>query len=212
MKKMKKPQPQSFCKNNNPQSSIANNCNIQTCFIACICFCFGFLSPSDAYAQESNSLANSSFKLKREDLSWGNRLNDKSTNEMSSAYISSRISKNFTKAFKNADNIKWYVVDKFFLAAFNNNGRNSRVLFNKTGGILYEISYGVEKDLPIEVKNIIKTIYSNYNITSIAEVSEEWDRKEWIINLANSEKIKKVCFHRGDVFELENYNRDNGHL
>jgi hypothetical protein len=177
--------------------------------IAAICSILALLFLSlNLCAQKNGFLKKGSFQISRNDLVWGNRLNDKPINEINPAYISTRILRNFNKTFENANDARWFVGNNFFLVGFNKNGRKSTALFSKNGGIIYNISYGSEKHLPYEEKKLMKTFYYDYNITSATEVSVKWDKIAWIVTATNGKKLIKVRFYLGNMDELENYNTD----
>ncbi len=112
---MKKNHPEGFCKKQDLQSFSSNYCTIKKNFTTAVCCMLGmFILSFNLCAQKIDLLPKNSFELRRDDPAWGNKLNDKSVNEIAPSYISSAIIKNFNKTFKNVNDTKWYVVDNFY--------------------------------------------------------------------------------------------------
>jgi hypothetical protein len=109
----------------------------------------------------------------------------------------------FSKYFTEAENPKWYEINKKYLVKFMTYDKANRALFTKKGHIIYHISYGYEKDLPEELGRLIKPAYPDYEITRAIKVSQA-GRKVWVINI---EDVKSLVMLRIEEEEMEEIQR-----
>jgi hypothetical protein len=115
--------------------------------------------------------------------------------------VSEKIQTGFYKSFKGAENVKWYEQDKNILATFSMNEMNHRTLLNKKGGVIYHISYGSEKNLPAEVRKIVKSTYFDYNITLTFKVEED-NRTIWMVNMEDDKTLITVRVENEEMEEV----------
>jgi len=125
------------------------------------------------------------------------------TASSSGTVVSAKINTAFVQAFMGATNIRWYEIDKKFLVKFILNDQENRALFTKGGVIVYHISYGTEKNLPGEVRKLVKSTYYDHNITRILKVSQD-GRLIWVVHL---EDEKEFFLVRVEDLELEETKR-----
>ena len=120
-----------------------------------------------------------------------------------STVVNAKINNAFAMAFLGATNIRWYEIDKKFLVKFILNDQENRALFTKGGEIVYHISYGTEKNLPGEVRKLVKSNYYDHNITRILKISQD-GRVIWVVHL---EDDKEFFLVRVENLELEETKR-----
>jgi hypothetical protein len=123
------------------------------------------------------------------------------------AAVNAKITKSFTTDFKDAVGVKWYKLNKNYLATFISGDMDNRALYGKRGYLIYNIGYGKEKNLPKEVRGIVKSKYYDYKITNVFRVKQD-DRKIWIVNMQDDKKLIIVRVEDGVMDEVNNY--DNG--
>ena len=122
----------------------------------------------------------------------------------------SRFVKHFTNAvigfhqrFPNAENVTWYSLKKNFGATFKMNDVNYRVLLNRKGRLMYKITYGNEKDLPVHIRKMVKGNYVEFLITA-ASLVEEDKREVWVINLEDESRYVRVSVENNEINETLN--------
>jgi hypothetical protein len=116
--------------------------------------------------------------------------------------VNKEIDKIFRKTFPEALNLKWYQVNKFYLVKFIENDVKHRALFTKKGMMKYDISYGNENQLPSDMLTKIKEVYTEYNITRVANVKEA-GRNIWVINLDNLKHLVLIRMENGEMEEVQ---------
>jgi len=117
--------------------------------------------------------------------------------------VSEKVNKAFEQMFKNSSQARWYKLQEKFLVKFIMDDQENSALFTKGGQLIYHISYGTEKNLPAEIRHIVKTNYYDQTITWVYKV-EQNDRSIWVISL---EDPKDIVMVRVEDMELEETQR-----
>ena len=121
----------------------------------------------------------------------------------STSNVSAKVNKAFDQYFKGASHQRWYQLEKSFLVKFIQNDQENRALFTKNGSLVYHISYGAEKNLPSDVRGLVKSTYYDQSITRVLKVNQE-QRNIWVISL---EDVKEHIMVRVEDMELEETQR-----
>ncbi len=122
------------------------------------------------------------------------------------AKVPAEVDKSFKKAFPDAQNLKWYEMNKYYLAKFIQKDMKHRTLYRKNGSIQYDISYGTEVNLPENIRKAILETYTEFDIIRVANVKEA-GRNIWVINLENPKHLVLVRVEEDEVEEVERYNK-----
>ena len=112
----------------------------------------------------------------------------------------------FKNSFQNATIIKWYRVRRNYLVYFKNNENVSRALYDAKGNLISSFFYGSEKDLPVDVKGLVKGKYPDYDILLAIGVYDG-DRNIWVINLGNNKSLVSVSVKNGFIQKLSKYKK-----
>jgi hypothetical protein len=121
----------------------------------------------------------------------------------STANVSAKVSKAFGQYFKGATHQRWYQLEKNFLVKFIQNDQENRALFTKNGSLVYHISYGTEKNLPADVRGLVKSTYYDQSITRVLKVNQD-KRNIWVISLEDANDYIMV---RVEDMEMEETQR-----
>ena len=113
--------------------------------------------------------------------------------------VTAEVDKAFKKTFPDAEDLRWYKLDKNYLAKFIEKDLNHQALLNKKGRLRYDITYGGESQLPDDVRQKVRDAYGDYKITTVANVKES-GRSIWVINLESANNFA-VARAEDDVFE-----------
>lgn len=119
-------------------------------------------------------------------------------------FVSSKTLDAFAKMFKGASDVRWFELDNKFLVKFRKDGRENTALFNAKGMHIYTISYGSEKNLPMDIKQRVKTAYFDYLITLVVEVNS-LGATAWITKLEDKKRIIILKVADDEMEETENY-------
>jgi hypothetical protein len=121
----------------------------------------------------------------------------------SGTVVNAKINKAFSQYFKDASHLRWFELDKNFLVKFIMNDQENKALFTKGGQLIYLISYGTEKNLPEDVRKLIKSTYYDQTITRILKVNQD-ERLIWVVSM---EDEKDYVMARVENMELEETKR-----
>lgn len=121
----------------------------------------------------------------------------------STAGVTKEVNKAFKSAFPGAENLKWYKLDKDYLAKFIMSDMSHNALFKKNGYLKYDVSYGTEKNLPEEIQKQVQSAYEEFKITRVFNVNQA-GRNIWVVNL---EGLKNYVIVRVEDGELEEVNK-----
>jgi hypothetical protein len=126
----------------------------------------------------------------------------------SSVKVYQHIEEEFQKQFAGAENVRWSKVDKNFLSTFTINDQEFKTLFTPKAILLYKISYGKEKHLPVGIRKAVKRVYVEFVITSAIKV-EEADRIIWVINLEDDTNLVSVRVENDEIEQTQKYTKFN---
>jgi hypothetical protein len=102
--------------------------------------------------------------------------------------VSEDVRKAFVNSFGNAENARWYEANKNFLVKFIKDDQEHNVLYRKNGSLIYHITFGFEKNLPMTVQRQIKSRYPEFTIARVFNINQD-SRKIWVVNLENDEHM-----------------------
>ncbi len=112
----------------------------------------------------------------------------------------------FSNSFQNVTNAKWFRVDKMYLAQFIKNENQTKALYDVKGNLIYTIYYGSEKDMPDNIRKLVKREYVEYNILQAIEVNED-NRNIWVVNLNDHKSLITVRVEDGIIEEVKHYKK-----
>lgn len=114
----------------------------------------------------------------------------------------------FQKLFAGAENVSWYNIGKDFLAKFSIGDQNYRVLLSRKGMLLYKITYGTEKHLPVHIRKMAKRMYVEFLIDS-ATLVEQANRKIWVIGLEDETNHVIIRVENDEIEEINKYKKNS---
>jgi len=113
----------------------------------------------------------------------------------------------FKDSFQNVTYSKWYRVrTNNYLVYFKANENVSRALYDARGNLISSFFYGSEKDLPLDVKSLVKGKYPDYDILLTIDVYQG-DRNIWVINLGNDKNLISVGVENGFIQVISQHRR-----
>jgi hypothetical protein len=134
------------------------------------------------------------------------RVNSAGTNTLTDPVVSSKTLTAFASMFKEASDARWFEIDNKLMVKFDREGRQTTALYNKNGKHIYTISYGTEKDLPKDVRRLVKINYFDFEITRATEVNT-LGKTAWIVSLDDHDRLITLKVVDGDMEETENYRK-----
>jgi len=126
-----------------------------------------------------------------------------------SSTISLRAMKDFKSRFTNAKDELWFPINTGFVAYFKEDGFQQRIYYDKKGRWEASMRDLTEKQLPRDVRAIVKSSYYDFTIT-LARVIEVPDHKVYIIHLEDENNILIVRVSEfGEMDVLEEFTKQH---
>ena len=118
--------------------------------------------------------------------------------------VTTSVYSSFRRAFPDAEDLRWYKYDRDYLAKFFMKDMDHNALFKKNGVMKYDISYGYEKHMPVEIKEDVLKSYDNYKIIRAIRVKAN-ERDIWVVKLEGERKYLTVRVEDGEMDEVESF-------
>ena len=113
-----------------------------------------------------------------------------------------RAMKDFNKNYKTAANAQWRQISDGFIADFTLDGIKTRSAYSKKGNWVYTIKYYGEKDLPKDVRKLVKSTYFDFSIIQVEEV-QVTENLAYLVHIQDGKdwKIIRVVDGEMDVYK-----------
>ena len=85
--------------------------------------------------------------------------------------VDAKALRHFATLYENASEIRWAILPGGFRVHFVNAGIDTRIYYTKKGAPEATVRYYFEKDMPHEVRHIIKTTYYDFSIFCVTEIT-----------------------------------------
>ncbi|MGZ3854148.1 MAG: hypothetical protein ACXVLT_05515 [Flavisolibacter sp.] len=120
------------------------------------------------------------------------------------ATANDRVIGKFEKSFPNANGENWLKTKNGFAVRFSSNNINELVFLTKRGGVLSSIKYFSEKDIPSDVKEMVKYVYPTYTIKSGREI-QACNKTAYLVTIEDADSWKTVRVVDGEMDVYEAY-------
>jgi hypothetical protein len=124
----------------------------------------------------------------------------------SMASVNVDVANAFRRTFPGAQQLQWYKYDKDYIAKFILKDMDHNSLFRKNGVMIYDISYGYEKNLPENVKELVNKAYDNYKIIRSINIKAQ-GREIWMVKMEGMKKYLMVRIEDNELEEVEEFNK-----
>ena len=123
--------------------------------------------------------------------------------------VNVRAMRDFSKRFT-GKRANWTSTGDVFLAKFSDDTTRTVVGYGKLGRWLYTIRHYSEKEMPRDLRHMVKSEYYDYKIDLINEVRMPQSKNEiYIIHMHNDEKQHKILRFSDEGIELVKTYSDN---
>lgn len=156
------------------------------------------------FAQNQNPVAANGFKSEQINAITSVLENAGSASDGATVNVKAKVMRSFLQSFNGATEVKWSESNGRYFASFLQNGRLCKALFYGQGGLVFSLRYGSEKDLPRDVRRLIKSTYVDFTIGVVTEVDSD-DLKAWVVNLTDSDNLIVVSVVDGALTEMHHY-------
>ncbi|WP_276485056.1 hypothetical protein [Paraflavitalea pollutisoli] len=115
--------------------------------------------------------------------------------------ISIRAVRHFKDTYPKAQDERWYIIQNGFMAKFRVDSTNVRTDYDQHGNWLYTIRYLYEKQLPREVRRIVRSNYLDFIVSSAEEIQVN---REFIylLHIHEGKDWRIVRVYNGEMSEI----------
>lgn len=119
--------------------------------------------------------------------------------------VNTRAMKDFKRSFKSSSDEKWYrSIEGGFLVKFVLNGIKNRADYDKKGNWIASTRYYTEKELPKDVRAQVKSVYYDFTITTVEEITFP-EHLVYIIHMQDDTKWMNVRICDGEMDIMKEY-------
>jgi hypothetical protein len=113
---------------------------------------------------------------------------------------------NLSRYFPEAENPRWYALNKDYLAKFMIYTQENRVLVSKKGKVIYHISYGYEHCMPLDIVEQVTGTYPGYEISRVIKIKQA-NRTVWVINLQDKNEFIMLKLENDEMEEIQRFKK-----
>src|SRR5579863_141923 len=84
--------------------------------------------------------------------------------------VANKVLTAFDRLFKKAVEPEWFRANRNYVVNFVQNGQKCKAEFMPGGQLLYDIIYGKEKEMPVDLRSLVKSTYFDYSIDSTVKI------------------------------------------
>lgn len=128
-------------------------------------------------------------------------------NRLDEAGMPVKSARTFWRMYGETKNEKWYSLPGGSLAQFETGGIAYRVVFDKKENWVYTLKQYKEKELPVQVRAMVKSVYYDYPITWVKEVNQS-QYIVYLIHIENDREWKTILVAEDEMEVAEEYSKN----
>jgi len=117
-----------------------------------------------------------------------------------------RAARTFWKLYGEDKNECWYKLSAGYLAEFEDEGIRHKLIFNKSGNWLYTMREYTEKELPRDIRHMVRSTYYDFSIGWVKEVIMNKDTA-YVIHIDSPAEWKDLIVRDGEIEVQKSYER-----
>ena len=171
-------------------------------------FVSGFIPALALFSQVNAQVAKASFEFNLKEAISTEALSYAAINgETNTANVNTRALKDFTKSFKDAENVSWSAMKDGFLASFKENGVETKAYYDQKGRWTATIRTYKEDKLPKDVRKQVKSTYYDYEISRVHEVELPLTPITYVVQLVGKKELINLGVYDGETEVLQRFNK-----
>ncbi|MDO6429208.1 hypothetical protein Q4E93_01325 [Flavitalea sp. BT771] len=99
---------------------------------------------------------------------------------------------------------RWYMLPGGYLAEFEERTIHNKLVFDRNGNWLYTMREYSEKELPGEVRRLVKSTYYDFSIGWVKEVSQ-FRSLAYVVHIQNAPEWKDLIVRDGEIEVVRSY-------
>lgn len=103
--------------------------------------------------------------------------------ELTVSEVNDRAMRDFTRAYKNVADVKWFNSETGQFASFSTNGTNTKVVYNVKGRRAYTIISYIEAKMDHDIRDLVKSKYYDAAIIGVHQFEFDNNRTVYAIKM-----------------------------
>ncbi|MEP6747872.1 MAG: hypothetical protein ABJB86_09100 [Bacteroidota bacterium] len=116
--------------------------------------------------------------------------------------------RDFSKSFKNAQNVSWFVIKDGFSVKFSEDGVATKSYYDEKGRWVGIIRTYSQNKLPEDIRKQVRSTYYDYSIYNVNEVTVG-NIKAYLIGIENDDNMKIVRIVDGEMDTYQDLKKDH---
>jgi hypothetical protein len=105
--------------------------------------------------------------------------------------IDSRAMRSFVGTFWNATDANWVTYSGGYVVFFTKNGISNRAYFTRSGELECTIRQYAEKDMPADIRHMVKSTYYDYSIFLVHEIINR-GKTSYVVKIEDKTSFKEI--------------------
>jgi hypothetical protein len=115
-----------------------------------------------------------------------------------------RATRDFWERAGDQSDAQWYKFSGGYIAEYNNGSRHAHYLYDQKGNFLYSMFTYTEKELPANVRHLVRSNYYDFTIGWVKEINQV-DGKAYVVHIEDSVSWKEVVVQDENLRVLHAY-------
>lgn len=121
--------------------------------------------------------------------------------------ISTRAMRDFNHTYKEAVDTRWFVLKDGYTATCTLNNIPASMVYDRRGNWVYTIEYQKERDMPSDVRRVVKSTYYDYSISQVEKINYRRMEPIYWVHLQDAQTLKIVKVTDGVMEVMEDYQK-----
>ena len=102
------------------------------------------------------------------------------------------------------NNAQWYKLETGYLAECDHAGAQARYFYDQKGNFIYSLLTYTEKEMPAEVRHLVRSNYYDFTIGWVKEVNEA-ETTAYVVHIEDAASWKDLVVQNGEIRVLHAY-------
>jgi hypothetical protein len=115
-----------------------------------------------------------------------------------------RATRDFWKRVGESKDERWYKLSHGYMAQYTEGAIQARYVYDHKGMLRYSLLTYSEKELPADVRKLVRSSYYDFTISWVKELNEDQTRV-YIVHLDDSVSFKEIAVQDGEFREIASF-------
>lgn len=117
-----------------------------------------------------------------------------------------RATRDFWDRVGDRNTARWYKLANGFMAEYHEGTTQADFLYDQKGNFAYSMLTYTEKEMPADVRHLVRSNYYDFTIGWVKEVNES-DTKAYVVHIEDTASWKDLVVQDGDIRVMHAYSK-----